>query len=98
MLKEIQKQQDEMFAKKLGQKCKKHIDSFTDECGCIIEVLHHRDTIIIEAVREIVMKENYELEEWYASSERPNTLTHFQASQKNMETRNKIIDLLSTLK
>jgi len=45
----------------------------------------------------IISAENYKLEEWYSSSERPDTLTHFEANQRNMKTRNKIQDLLSSL-
>jgi len=48
-------------------------------------------------VEKILSDANYELEEWYSSSERPKTLTHFEANQRNMETRTKIQFLLSSL-
>ena len=48
-------------------------------------------------VMDILSKANYEQEEWYASSERPDTLTHFEANQINMKTRNKIQDLLTDI-
>jgi len=48
-------------------------------------------------VRGILRDENYKLEEWYSSSERPDTLTHFEANQRNMKTRNEIQDLLASL-
>ena len=50
-----------------------------------------------ERVTGILSAENYKLEEWYASSERPDTLTHFEANQRNMKTRNEIQVLLSSL-
>ena len=50
-----------------------------------------------ERMRGILSAENYKLEEWYSSSERPDTLTHFEANQRNMKTRNEIKDLLSLL-
>ena len=50
-----------------------------------------------ERVVGILSDENYKLEEWYSSSERPDTLTHFEANQRNMENRNKIQDLLYPL-
>ena len=69
-----------------------------------IEKQVHIENLISKAIaeeRERVMKilsaENYKLEEWYSSSERPDTLTHFEANQRNMKTRNKIQDLLSSL-
>ena len=46
-------------------------------------------------VINILSKTNYEQEEWYASSERPDTLTHFEANQINIRTRNKIQELLT---
>ena len=48
-----------------------------------------------ERVRGILSVENYKLEEWYSSSERPDTLTHLEANQRNMKTRNEIEQLIS---
>jgi len=48
-----------------------------------------------ERVVGILSAENYKLEEWYSSSERPDTLTHFEANQRNMKTRNEIEQLIS---
>ena len=50
-----------------------------------------------ERVRGILSAENYKLEEWYSSSERPDTLTHFEANQRNMKTRNEIQVLLASI-
>lgn len=47
-----------------------------------------------ERIVEIIRNENYKLEEWYSSAERPREITHFDANQKNMETRNKILTLI----
>lgn len=47
-----------------------------------------------ERLVEIIRNENYKLEEWYSSAERPREITHFDANQKNMETRNKILNLI----
>jgi len=47
-----------------------------------------------ERVVGIVIDENYELEEWYISSLRPDALTPFEANQRNMKTRNKIEQLI----
>ncbi len=59
-------------------------------------------TLITQALAEerervvgILSVENHKLEEWYSSSERPGTLTHFEANQRNMKTRNEIEQLIS---
>lgn len=62
------------------------------------DFLTSHTTELIERIEEIVTKENYELEEWYSSAERSENLTHFEANQKNMETRNKITAKLKQLK
>jgi len=41
-------------------------------------------------IREMVVSEHYKLEEWYSSAERPDTISHYKANQKNIETRNAI--------
>jgi len=46
-------------------------------------------------MRGILSDENYKLEEWYCSSLRPTTLTHYEANQRNMKTRNEIEQLIS---
>ena len=50
-----------------------------------------------ERVTGILSAENYKLEEWYASSERPDTLTHFEANQRNIKTRNEIQVIIDPL-
>lgn len=49
-------------------------------------------------VAEVVRQENYILEEWYASTERPQAITCFDASQRNIQTRNTILSHISSLK
>lgn len=51
-----------------------------------------------ERCEKIVMDENYVLEEWYISSLRPDTITHFDANQRNMATRTRIQEAISNLK
>jgi len=46
---------------------------------------------------EIVIDENYKLEEWYANTERPKNLTRFEANQRNMKTRNEITHAIKNL-
>ena len=45
-------------------------------------------------IAEMVRKEFYELEEWYATAKRQ-TLTYFDANQANMQTRNSILRKLT---
>ena len=49
-----------------------------------------------EKAYKIVINENYILEEWYMSSLRPDTITYYQANQRNMKTRNAITKALTT--
>jgi len=63
--------------------------SCVDEASLALALQIARESVL-EEVREILSNENYKLEEWYSSAERPATLTHFEANQRNMKTRNKI--------
>ena len=56
----------------------------------IIKHLTAERTALLTELRKILSDENYKLEEWYSSAERPDTLTHFEANQRNMKTRNEI--------
>ena len=69
-------------------------------CQCYKEVKWLKKTLtdiyksgLQRAVDEI-RKAHYELEEWSGSVERPKNLTHFEANQKNMEMRNRLMSIL----
>lgn len=95
----LQKQIRETIEEKLLNIAKQ--TSEIDEDGNDIWVIEYRKVLEFiksqnEELEKIIEEHFYELEEWYGSAERPEKITCFEANQKNIATRNKILTIIQS--
>ena len=57
----------------------------------IIQSLQDEKAGMMREVQKLVILENYKLEEWYGSADRPREIEVFQANQRNIKTRNETV-------